>query len=82
MPLEVWNNIRDDAVGEFLQIERAGVGDVLARADSRWRAMSETGWVVRLAGKIQGQSGAVCKIDPLIVLEPGIGGLLAAFQQG
>ena len=37
MPLEVWKNIRGDAVGEFLQIERAGVGDVLARADSRWQ---------------------------------------------
>ena len=53
-----------------------------ARADGLWQAMLQTGWVVGLPGKIQGQSGAVCKIDPLIVLRPGIGGLLAAFQQG
>ena len=44
--------------------------------------MLQPGWVVGLPGKIQGQSGAVCKIDPLIVLGPGIGGLLATFQQG
>ena len=53
-----------------------------ARAGGLWQAMLQTGWVVGLPGKIQGQSGAVCKIDPLIVLGPGIGGLLAAFQQG
>ena len=74
-------NIRGDAVGGFLQIERAGVGDVLGACARHMASDVADGLCRRVAGKRQGQSGVVSMIDPLIVLEPGIGGLLAVFQQ-